>query len=181
MDRLFDYGVPFEVLVKGRWPDATFDIFDVNSLITDIHDNPSAYLDAPANVTGWYHNCNTDGSVCVNEANPLDTFLWYDTLHPSERTGESTPHPSCLQIGPFPADNGFSRQMKLLRGSSSGWSQETHPMGLTMMVDNGSNNLGAHLAIAPPRHRTVVKCLPCSVHTRAQPIYMRCACNIEAV
>lgn len=90
MDRLFDYGVPFEVLVKGRWPDATFDIFDVNSLITDIHDNPSAYLDAPANVTGWYHNCNTEGSDCVDATEPLDTFLWYDTLHPSERTGELT-------------------------------------------------------------------------------------------
>lgn len=88
MDRLFDYGVPFEVLVKGRWPDASFDIFDVNSLITDIHDNPSAYLDAPANVTGWYHNCNTAGSDCVDATNPLDTFLWYDTLHPSERAGE---------------------------------------------------------------------------------------------
>lgn len=90
MDRLFEYGVPFEVLVKGRWPDATFDIFDVNSLITDIYDNPSAYLDAPANVTGWYHNCNVNGSDCVDAANPLDTFLWYDTLHPSERTGELT-------------------------------------------------------------------------------------------
>lgn len=90
VDRLFDYGVPFEVLVKGRWPDATFDIFDVNSLITDIYDNPSAYLDAPANVTGWYHNCNTEGSDCVDATNPLDTFLWYDTLHPSERTGELT-------------------------------------------------------------------------------------------
>lgn len=90
VDRLFDYGVPFEVLVKGRWPDASFDIFDVNSLITDIHDNPSAYLDAPANVTGWYHNCDTAGSNCVDAAEPLDTFLWYDTLHPSERTGELT-------------------------------------------------------------------------------------------
>lgn len=90
VDRLFDYGVPFEVLVKGRWPDATFDIFDVNSLITDIYNNPSAYLDAPANVTGWYHNCDASGANCVDAANPLDTFLWYDTLHPSERTGELT-------------------------------------------------------------------------------------------
>ncbi|POS76413.1 acetyl esterase [Diaporthe helianthi] len=88
VDRLFDYGVPFEMLVNGRWPNATFDIFDVNSLITDIYRNPSAYLDAPANVTGWYHNCDTEGANCVDATNPLDTFLWYDSLHPSERTGE---------------------------------------------------------------------------------------------
>lgn len=100
MDRLFEYGVPFEVLVKGRWPDATFDIFDVNSLITDIYNNPTAYLDAPANVTGWYHNCDASGANCVDAANPLDTFLWYDTLHPSERTGELTA--SCF-IAPLPS------------------------------------------------------------------------------
>lgn len=88
VDRIFDYGVPFEMLVKGRWPDATFDIFDVNSLITDIYNNPSGYLDAPANVTGWYHNCDTEGANCVDATNPLDTFLWYDSLHPSERTDE---------------------------------------------------------------------------------------------
>lgn len=90
VSRLYDYGVPFELLVKGRWPDATFDIFDVNSLLTDIYDNPSEYLDAPANVTGWYHQCSVDGSECVNAANTLDTFFWYDTLHPSERTSELT-------------------------------------------------------------------------------------------
>lgn len=90
MDRIFDYGVPFEMLVKGRWPDATFDIFDVNSLITDIYNNPSGYLDAPANVTGWYHNCDTEGANCVDATNPLNTFLWYDSLHPSERTGKLT-------------------------------------------------------------------------------------------
>ncbi|KAL1858916.1 hypothetical protein Daus18300_009785 [Diaporthe australafricana] len=88
VDRLFDYGVPFEVLVNDRWPDATFDIFDVNSLITDIYNDPSAYLDSPANVTGYYHHCDAAGSNCVDEANPLDTFLWYDALHPSKKTGE---------------------------------------------------------------------------------------------
>lgn len=125
MDRIFDYGVPFEMLVKGRWPDATFDIFDVNSLITDIYNNPSGYLDAPANVTGWYHNCDTEGANCVDATNPLDTFLWYDSLHPSERTGKLTnwdinvstchPPPHCSI---FPTDNGFALQMKLLRGNS---------------------------------------------------------------
>ncbi|ROW00921.1 hypothetical protein VSDG_02661 [Cytospora chrysosperma] len=86
-NRLFDYGVPFELLVKARWPEATFDIFNVNGLLTDIYENPSTYLDAPANATGYFHHCNAvDTSECVNQPNALDTFMWYDELHPSNKT-----------------------------------------------------------------------------------------------
>lgn len=89
VDRLFDYGVAFQTLGKARWPGARFDVFDVNNLLTDIHDNPSAYLDAPANVTGFFHYCNpANTSDCVDQPNPLDTFLWYDELHPSNKTGK---------------------------------------------------------------------------------------------
>lgn len=88
-NRLFDYGVAFELLVKARWPGATFDIFDVNSLLTDIYENPSDYLDAPANATGYFRHCNsTNTSDCVDQPNAVDTFLWYDELHPSNKTGE---------------------------------------------------------------------------------------------
>lgn len=86
VNRLYDYGVAYEALVEQRWPGATFDVFDVNSLLTDIYQNPSAYLDAPANATGYWHHCSTDSSSgCVNEASPLSSFLWYDELHPSEK------------------------------------------------------------------------------------------------
>ncbi|ROW04461.1 hypothetical protein VMCG_05000 [Cytospora schulzeri] len=86
-NRLFDYGVAFELLVKARWPGATFDILDVNSLLTDIYKNPSAYLDAPANVTGAFHCCSlVNSSECFNQPASLDTFLWYDELHPSNKT-----------------------------------------------------------------------------------------------
>lgn len=87
VNRVFDYGVAYETLVNKRWPGAVVDIFDVNSLLTDIHDNPSAYLAAPANASGFYHHCNADNnSICVNEPLALETFLWYDELHPSNKT-----------------------------------------------------------------------------------------------
>lgn len=89
VNRLFDYGVASETLVKARWPGATVDVFDVNGLMTYIYENPSAYLEAPANVTGYYHHCEAaNNSICVNQPNSPDTFLWYDELHPSVRTGE---------------------------------------------------------------------------------------------
>lgn len=85
VNRLFDYGVAYETLVKKRWPEATFDILDVNSLFSDIYYNPSAYLDAPANVTGFWNHCGYGyNSSCV-EPEPLSSFLWFDELHPSER------------------------------------------------------------------------------------------------
>ncbi|CAN8102604.1 unnamed protein product [Discula destructiva] len=87
VNRVFDYGVVYQTLAEKRWPGATVDIFDVNSLLTDIYHNPSAYLDSPANATGFYHHCiPEDNLVCTDEPNPLDTFLWYDELHPSNKT-----------------------------------------------------------------------------------------------
>lgn len=86
VNRLFDYGAAYETLVKARWPGATFDILDVNSLLSDIYHNPSAYLDAPANATGFWTYCSSEvnNSTCV-EPGPLSSFLWFDELHPSER------------------------------------------------------------------------------------------------
>lgn len=87
VNRVFDYGAAFETIVAKRWPDATVDVFDVNKLLTDIYYNPGAYLEAPANATGFYHHCDPQNTTdCTNEANSLDTFLWYDELHPSNKT-----------------------------------------------------------------------------------------------
>lgn len=89
VNRLFDYGVAYEALVKARWPGVQFDVFDVNRLLTDIYENPEGYLEAPANVTGFYHHCEPlNNSICTNEPNSLDSFLWYDELHPSQRADE---------------------------------------------------------------------------------------------
>ncbi|KAI0151168.1 acetyl esterase [Pestalotiopsis sp. NC0098] len=88
VNTMFDYGVPVETRIKARWPDATFAVFNVHQLILDIRASPENYLDAPANVTGYYYHCAVDGSNCTKSENSLSSFLWYDELHPSERTDE---------------------------------------------------------------------------------------------
>ncbi|KAK6088947.1 gdsl lipase acylhydrolase family protein [Seiridium cupressi] len=88
VNTMFDYGVPVELKIKSRWPDASVTIFNVHQLILDIRGEPEKYLDAPANVTGHYYYCSVDGSYCTTSENPPSSFLWYDELHPSERADQ---------------------------------------------------------------------------------------------
>ncbi|KAI1343248.1 carbohydrate esterase family 16 protein [Xylariaceae sp. FL0016] len=91
VNTMFAYGVPFQLLVQQRWPEADFTIFDVHKLLLDVHVSPSRYLDAPANVTGFYHQCgdpNSEYSDCIDSSDSLGSFLWYDELHPSSKTDE---------------------------------------------------------------------------------------------
>ncbi|KAF4921356.1 Acetylesterase [Colletotrichum viniferum] len=88
VNTMFDYGAPSHLLVKKRWPGASFSIFDVHSLLRDIHAEPSKYLPPPANVTGTYRVCDPVTRECVDSSEPMAGFLWYDELHPSERADE---------------------------------------------------------------------------------------------
>ncbi|KAI0162135.1 carbohydrate esterase family 16 protein [Xylariaceae sp. FL1272] len=93
INTVFNYGAPFELLVKRRWPGASVMIFDVHQIILDIYHTPDQYLDAPANATGYYYHCPVDSNgdstgPCTVSDNPLSSFLWYDSLHPSERAAE---------------------------------------------------------------------------------------------
>lgn len=81
----FDYGAPFNMIIKKRWPGAKFSIFDVHSLMTAMSLNPTGYFDAPANSTGFYRHCDTNNQNCVDSKEPLSSFMWFDDLHPSER------------------------------------------------------------------------------------------------
>ncbi|KAJ2902592.1 Acetylesterase [Zalerion maritima] len=84
-----EYGVPFNTMIKKRWPGATFSIFNVHDLMLDIYHNPDGYLESPANVTGYYYICDgEDFSNCDESENSLASFMWYDELHPSQRTDE---------------------------------------------------------------------------------------------
>ncbi|RDW79502.1 carbohydrate esterase family 16 protein [Coleophoma cylindrospora] len=83
VNTIFDYRVPFELQIAKRYPGAKIAIFDINSLMTDMYNNPTEYFTAPANVTGAYTDCG--GSSCPYS---LDHFLWYDELHPSQRSDE---------------------------------------------------------------------------------------------
>ncbi|KAK4959791.1 hypothetical protein LTR10_002679 [Elasticomyces elasticus] len=84
---IYDYRTPYEVVLAGRYPGASFAVFNVHDVMQNIHDDPAAYLNgtAPLNVTGTVNVCNSTGGDCVANASP-DSFLWYDELHPSEQT-----------------------------------------------------------------------------------------------
>ncbi|KAL2257378.1 hypothetical protein VTK26DRAFT_248 [Humicola hyalothermophila] len=88
VNTMFEYGAPYQKLLKRRWPLATLDLFDVHSLLKDIHSQPAKYLDAPHNATGYYHHCDSTGGACVDQIDigPLSGFMWFDELHPSEKT-----------------------------------------------------------------------------------------------
>lgn len=88
VNNVYKYQTPFEALVSQRYPGASFANFDVWSLVSNIYNNPSAYLNGtePPNVSGFEHHCSGggDAEVCTDEYNGTspDSFLWYDELHP---------------------------------------------------------------------------------------------------
>lgn len=75
VNTLIDYGVPFNLLVKKRWPGAVFGIFDVHSLMLDIRAEPNKYFTPPADVKGSYRTCDNAG--CTDSKDPLSSFMWY--------------------------------------------------------------------------------------------------------
>lgn len=89
VNSIFSYRVPFELKIAKRYPGASFANFDVHSLLVEIYNNPSKYLTSPANVQGQYYLCDVaTGSKCTTSKLSLDHFMWYDELHPSERTDQ---------------------------------------------------------------------------------------------
>lgn len=73
--------------IATRWPDAKFSILNVNQLSTDIYNNPQSYLEAPYS-TGFYQDCPAEGCPADRR---LDSYMWNDALHPSNKTGKSQP------------------------------------------------------------------------------------------
>jgi phospholipase/lecithinase/hemolysin len=87
---IFAYRTPFELLIAKRYPGASMAIFDVNSFMTYIIENPAGYLDAPWNVTGQYYLCDVAGIPCTSQSEiGLSHFFWYDELHPSQQTDKA--------------------------------------------------------------------------------------------
>lgn len=84
INALFAYRAPFELKIRNRYPGASIAIFDTNSFLTHVYENPIEYFGAAANVTGTYTNY---GSVTVN--GNLSSFMWYDALHPAQGTDEA--------------------------------------------------------------------------------------------
>ncbi|CZS97212.1 related to GDSL lipase/acylhydrolase family protein [Rhynchosporium agropyri] len=92
VNSIFRFRTPFEVQVAKRYPGASFAVFDVHSLLTEIYHNPTEYLSSPANVEGMYATCvPVSGPAivdCIKSSLSLDHFFWYDELHPSERVDQ---------------------------------------------------------------------------------------------
>ncbi|KAI5924556.1 acetyl esterase [Camillea tinctor] len=88
VNTIYAYGAPFQLLIQSRWPGSSVTIFDVHRLLSDIIADPTAYLDAPANATGYYYHCPYPTGACTDSEYPLSSFLWYDQLHPSEKADE---------------------------------------------------------------------------------------------
>jgi hypothetical protein len=88
VNTMLEYAVPVMATIKNRWPKATVDLFDVHSLLADIHSEPAKYLEAPHNVLSYWHQCDASGANCVDQGESPDGYMWYDELHPSVRTSK---------------------------------------------------------------------------------------------
>lgn len=73
VNTMFEYGLPFHLFVRDRWPGAVFSILDAHAIVSDVIADPARSLDAPANVTAPYRRCTPD---CVNGPEPLSSFMW---------------------------------------------------------------------------------------------------------
>lgn len=96
VNAMFDYGVPFQVVVERRWPGASVAVYDVHRLMREIDAEPERYLTAPADVEGVYHACDPATGECVDSEEPMSSFMWFDELHHSERAGEYTLFLECV-------------------------------------------------------------------------------------
>jgi hypothetical protein len=93
VNTLFSYKVPYELNEAKRYPDASIAIYDVNSLMTDIYNQPQLYLNgsSPLNVTGYYSHCAINGPCS------LDSFLWHVTPHPLPHSLTRSCMHECMQ------------------------------------------------------------------------------------
>ncbi|KAI5803499.1 GDSL lipase/acylhydrolase family protein [Peziza echinospora] len=77
-------------IFSDELPGASIALYDTHGLISDIIKSPKNYLTGPAplNVTGMNVHCaDATWSACTTyRPNDLDSFVWYDELHPSRAT-----------------------------------------------------------------------------------------------
>ncbi|KAJ5891234.1 uncharacterized protein N7473_007462 [Penicillium subrubescens] len=85
VNSIYEFQVPYQVKITRRYSKSQFALFDVHSLMSDIWNRPSVYLNGtvPLNVTSYAAECPT--SICTSKS-AWDSYMWYDELHPSEQT-----------------------------------------------------------------------------------------------
>ncbi|KAK7750044.1 hypothetical protein SLS62_008037 [Diatrype stigma] len=80
----FEYGAPFHLLVRRRWPGATFALLDAHRLLAGLMDGDDndkkkrARFEKPAaGPREWYFRCAGDGEFhCKPDKRPLASFMW---------------------------------------------------------------------------------------------------------
>ncbi|KAK0759554.1 hypothetical protein N5P37_007742 [Trichoderma harzianum] len=87
VNEISKFQVPFQQHVAKRYPGAKWAIYDVNSLFKDIHRNPQKYLNGttPLDVLDFIHHCEAGAANCTDLPGDRDSFMFYDSLHPSEQ------------------------------------------------------------------------------------------------
>ena len=87
VNNVYKYQTPFVAQLSSDFPDAKFAVMDMHGLISDIYHHPEQYLNgtAPLQVDIAAKHCDLKGLNCT-VAESLDSYLWYDDLHPSEQT-----------------------------------------------------------------------------------------------
>ena len=92
--QMIKYGAPFQHVVEQRWPGATVHVFDLMQLLQDIYDSPEDYLDTPAFNIESYMFCDIGDpfpNCPTSEEHEIDSFLWYDDVHPTPRARTFSP------------------------------------------------------------------------------------------
>ncbi|KIV95946.1 hypothetical protein PV10_03537 [Exophiala mesophila] len=94
VNTVFKYQTPYELKIANRYPGAHFAVFDGNSVIRDIYQNPDDFFNgtAPPNIQVPAAECTFDDfgmTVCEPTGDAignLDGFMWFDNVHATEQT-----------------------------------------------------------------------------------------------
>lgn len=99
VNALYEAGLGYEAVVRGRWPGASVVLFDVHRLLVDVYENPREYLAEPYNVTGPWETCVAALTDCTSSEEDLAGYMWYDELHITAAVGESIFSPLFCLLG----------------------------------------------------------------------------------
>ncbi|KAF8307894.1 hypothetical protein DL93DRAFT_1978383 [Clavulina sp. PMI_390] len=85
-NEIYKYRLP---ALAATLPDAKIALFNSHDLLSDVIYNPTEWISAPYNTTGYLNHCNVDDDCATSyiyDQAHWNGYVWYDELHPSEMT-----------------------------------------------------------------------------------------------